>query len=111
MKSLTIVSTWGPKYWPNPVQAGIQSTIKNWPGHAKILYYPDDMSQQIDLPRTQYFDLCKEQPVLKEFIERNKDNQNKTIEILNKPTENCGTTNDLRKSKKPKKTKGEQRKT
>ena len=74
MKSLTIVSTWGPKYWPNPVQAGIQSTIKNWPGHAKILYYPDDMSQQIDLPRTQYYDLCKEQPVLKEFIERNKDN-------------------------------------
>lgn len=78
MKSLTIVSTWGPKYWPNPVQAGIQSTIKNWPGHAKILYYPDDMSQQIDLPRTQYFDLCKEQPVLKEFIERNKDNQRLT---------------------------------
>ena len=78
MKSLTIVSTWGPKYWPNPVQAGIQSTIKNWPGHAKILYYPDDMSQQIDLPRTEYFDLCKEQPVLKEFIERNKDNQRLT---------------------------------
>lgn len=78
MKSLTIVSTWGPKYWPNPVQAGIQSTIKNWPGHAKILYYPDDMSQQIDLPRTQYFDLCKEQPVLKEFIDRNKDNQRLT---------------------------------
>jgi len=78
MKSLTIVSTWGPKYWPNPVQAGIQSTIKNWPGHAKILYYPDDMSQQIDLPRTQYFDLCKEQPVLKEFIERNKDNERLT---------------------------------
>ena len=78
MKSLTIVSTWGPKYWPNPVQAGIKSTIKNWPGHAKILYYPDDMSQQIDLPRTQYFDLCKEQPVLKEFIERNKDNQRLT---------------------------------
>ena len=78
MKSLTIVSTWGPKYWPNPVQAGIQSTIKNWPGHAKILYYRDDMSQQIDLPRTQYFDLCKEQPVLKEFIERNKDNQRLT---------------------------------
>tara|TARA_R110001592_G_scaffold46578_3_gene148266 strand:- start:985 stop:1824 length:840 start_codon:yes stop_codon:yes gene_type:complete len=78
MKSLTIVSTWGPKYWPNPVQAGIQSTIENWPGHAKILYYPDDMSQQIDLPRTQYFDLCKEQPVLKEFIARNKDNQRLT---------------------------------
>ncbi len=74
MKSLTIVTTWGTKYWPNPVQPGLNSTIKNWPEHAKILAYPDDMSQQLDLPRTQYFDLCKEQPVLQEFIERNKDN-------------------------------------
>ena len=74
MKSLTIVTTWGPKYWPKPVQAGIQSTVKNWPGHAKILLYPDDMSQQLDLPRTEYYDLCKEQPKLKEFIDRHKDN-------------------------------------
>ena len=78
MKSLTIVTTWGTKYWPNPVQPGLQSTIQNWPGHAKILAYPDDMSQQLDLPRTQYFDLCKEQPVLNEFIERNKDNPRQT---------------------------------
>ena len=74
MKSLTIVTTWGTKYWPNPVQPGLKSTVQNWPEHAKILAYPDDMSQQLDLPRTEYFDLCKEQPVLKEFIERNKDN-------------------------------------
>ena len=74
MKSLTIVTTWGTKYWPSPVQAGLQSTIKNWPDHAKILLYPDDMSQQLTLPRTEYYDLCKEQPVLKEFIERNKNN-------------------------------------
>ena len=74
MKSLTIVTTWGTKYWPNPVQPGLKSTIENWPEHAKVLAYPDDMSQQLDLPRTQYFDLCQEQPVLKEFIERNKDN-------------------------------------
>ena len=74
MKSLTIVTTWGPKYWPRPVQASIQSTVKNWPGHAKILLYPDDMSQQLDLPRTEYYDLCKEQPKLKEFIDRHKDN-------------------------------------
>jgi hypothetical protein len=78
MKSLTIVTTWGPKYWPKPVQAGIQSTVKNWPGHAKILLYPDDMSQQLKLPRTEYYDLCKEQPVLKEFIERNKNNSRLT---------------------------------
>ena len=56
MKSLTVVTTWGSKYWPNPVQAGIQSTVKNWPGHAKILLYPDDMSQQLTLPRTEYYD-------------------------------------------------------
>ena len=74
MKSLTIVTTWGTKYWPTPVQAGLESTVKNWPGHAKILLYPDDMSQQLKLPRTEYYDLCKEQPVLKEFIERNKNN-------------------------------------
>ncbi len=74
MKSLTIVTTWGPKYWPKPVQAGIQSTVKNWPGHAKILLYPDDMSQQLDLPRTEYYNLCKEQPKLQEFIDRHKSN-------------------------------------
>ena len=74
MKSLTIVTTWGSKYWPNPVQAGIQSTVKNWPGHAKILLYPDDMSQQLALPRTEYYNLCKEQPKLKEFIDRHKNN-------------------------------------
>ena len=74
MKSLTIVTTWGTKYWPKPVQAGIQSTVKNWPAHAKILLYPDDMSQQMQLPRTEYYDLSIEQPALKEFIDRNKNN-------------------------------------
>jgi len=74
MKSLTIVTTWGTKYWPTPVQAGLESTVKNWPGHAKILLYPDDMSQQMQLPRTTYYDLCKEQPALQEFIDRNKNN-------------------------------------
>jgi len=74
MKSLTVVTTWGSKYWPSPVQAGIQSTVKNWPGHAKILLYPDDVSQQLSLPRTEYYNLCKEQPKLKEFIDRHKNN-------------------------------------
>ncbi len=73
-KSLTIVTTWGSKYWPNPVQAGIKSTVKNWPDHAQILLYPDDMSQQLPLPRTKYYDLCKEQPKLKEFIDKHKNN-------------------------------------
>jgi hypothetical protein len=74
MKSLTIATTWGTKYWPNPVQPCIESTIKNWPDHAKILLYPDDMSQQINSDRCYHFDLCKEQPRLQDFIDRHKDN-------------------------------------
>jgi len=74
MKSLTIVTTWGTKYWPNPVQPCIESTIKNWPDHAKILLYPDDMSQQVNSDRCYHFDLCKEQPKLQDFIDRHKNN-------------------------------------
>ena len=74
MKSLTIATTWGTKYWPNPVYPCIESTIKNWPDHAKILLYPDDMSQQVSSDRCYHFDLCKEQPKLQEFINRHKDN-------------------------------------
>ena len=70
MKSLTIATTWGPKYWPNPVQPCIERTVKNCPDHADILLYPDDMTQQLPLDRVKYYDLCKEQPKLKEFIER-----------------------------------------
>ena len=93
MKSLTIVTTWGTKYWPKPVQAGIQSTVKNWPGHAKILLYPDDMSQQIQLPRTTYYDLSIEQPALKEFIDECFDEEGKHNEQHNYKkivsTKNC----------------------
>ena len=74
MKSLTIVTTWGTKYWPNPVHPCIESTIKNWPDHAKILLYPDDMSQQVSSARCYHFDLCKEQPKLQQFINKHKDN-------------------------------------
>ena len=74
MKSLTIVTTWGTKYWPKPVQPCIESTIKNWPNHAKILLYPDDMSQQVLSERCEHYDLCKEQPMLQDFIDRHKDN-------------------------------------
>ena len=74
MKSLTIATTWGPKYWPNPVKPCIESTVQNWPDHAKILFYPDDMTQQLPLDRVEYLDLCKEQPKLLEFINKHKDN-------------------------------------
>jgi len=74
MKSLTIATTWGTKYFPNPVVPCVESTIKNWPEHSKILLYPDDMSQKIESPRVEYIDLCKSQPKLQQFIDRHKDN-------------------------------------
>ena len=74
MKKLTIVTTYGTKYWPLPVQKGLQTIEKHWPEHAEVLVYPDDMSQQMPLRNTNYYDLCKEQPKLQEFIDRHKNN-------------------------------------
>ena len=74
MKSLTIVNTFGTKYWPLPVQEALKTIEKNWPGHAQVIVYPDDMSQQVSSDRCYHFDLCKEQPKLQEFINRHKDN-------------------------------------
>ena len=47
MKSLTIVSTYSPRYFPLPVTKSLETTAKNWPSHAKILVYPDNMSQTL----------------------------------------------------------------
>ena len=94
MESLTIATTWGTKYWPNPVKPCIESTIKNWPDHAKILFYPDDMSQKIDLPRTEYIDLCKAQPKLQEFIDRHKNNPELNPRIKQNAEEQKGFDKD-----------------
>ena len=94
MKSLTIATTWGTKYWPNPVKPCIESTIKNWPDHAKILLYPDDMSQKLDLPRTEYIDLCKAQPKLQEFIDRHKNNPELNPRIKQNAEEQKGFDKD-----------------
>ena len=74
MKSLTIASTYGTRYWPLPIQKSLETTEANWPSHAKVLVYPDDMSQTVKKDRFEYYDLCKEQPSLKKFIERHTNN-------------------------------------
>ena len=51
MKSLSIVTTYSPRYWPLPIQKSIESTLENWPGHARILVYPDDQSQCMENDR------------------------------------------------------------
>jgi len=94
MKSLTIATTWGTKYYPNPVVPCVESTIKNWPEHAKILLYPDDMSQKIDSPRVEYIDLCKAQPKLQEFIDRHKDNPELNPRIKQNTEEKKGFDKD-----------------
>ena len=74
MKSLTIVNTFGTKYWPLPVQEALKTIEKNWPGHAQVIVYPDDMSQQLPLRNFKYYNLLEEQPSLKKFIDRHKNN-------------------------------------
>ena len=84
MKSLSIVTTYSPRYWPLPIKKSIESTLENWPEHAEILVYPDDATQCMDDKRLQHYDLCEEQPILKDFIDRNKNNSTcimKEIEI------------------------------
>ena len=82
MKSLTIVTTYGPRYWPLPIQKSIESTLENWPDHAKILVYPDDQTQCMSHSRLEHYDLCREQPVLDEFIVRNKNNQKRKPDMM-----------------------------
>ena len=74
MKTLTIVNTFGTKYWPLPVQEGLKSIEKHWPDHAQVLVYPDDMSQQLPLRNFKYYNLLEEQPACKTFIDRHKNN-------------------------------------
>lgn len=82
MKSLTIVSTYSPRYFPLPVTKSLETTAKNWPSHAKILVYPDNMSQTLPADkeinqtgdRFEYYNLCKEQPSLQNFIDRHTNN-------------------------------------
>ena len=87
MKKLTIVTTYGTKYWPLPVQKGLKTIEQFWPDHAEVLVYPDDMSQQMPLRNTKYYDLCKEQPKLQEFIDRHKDNPKYNPRIKQNDTE------------------------
>jgi len=94
MKTLTIATTWGTKYWPNPVRPCVESTIANWPDHAKILLYPDDMSQKIESDRVEYIDLCQAQPNLQAFIDRHKDNPELNPRIRQNKEEQAGFDKD-----------------
>jgi len=94
MKTLTIATTLGTKYWPNPVRPCVESTIANWPDHAKILLYPDDMSQKIESDRVEYIDLCQAQPNLQAFIDRHKDNPELNPRIRQNKEEQAGFDKD-----------------
>ena len=87
MKSITIVNTFGTKYWPLPVQEALKTIEKNWPGHAQVIVYPDDMSQQLPLRNFKYYNLLEEQPSLKKFIDRHKNNPKLNPRIKQNKTE------------------------
>ena len=82
MRKVALVNTYGPKYFPLPVNEALKSTNKYWPEYIQNYVYPDDISQQIELPRTHYYELVKEQPTLQTFIDRHKDNPELNPRIL-----------------------------
>ena len=84
MQTFTVTTTWGQKHWDIYAKRCIESIINNWPSEVKKIFYPDDITQQIDTENCFYHNLKNNQPELQEFIDRN--NNNKLIkERMDKP--------------------------
>ncbi len=94
MRKVALVNTYGQKYFPLPVNEALKSTNKYWPEYIQNYVYPDDISQQIELPRTHYYELVKEQPTLQTFIDRHKDNPELNPRILETKEEQQDHTKD-----------------
>jgi len=71
MQTFTLTTTWGQKHWNVYAKRCLESIAKHWPSQVQKIFYPDDITQQIDILNTQYIDLHSQQPELKEFITRN----------------------------------------
>jgi len=74
MRKVAVVNTFGSKYFPLPVNEVLETVDKYWPDYVETYCYPDDITQQIKLPRTHYFELVKERPTLQEFFNRHQNN-------------------------------------
>jgi len=71
MKTVTVTTTWAPKQWNAYAKNCVESILKYWPKHYKKLLYPDDLTQKIDAPNTQYFSLS-DNAIHQAFINRHK---------------------------------------
>ena len=84
MASYTITTTWGQTHWDIYAKRCVESIGKHWPDDVVKYFYPDDVSQQVTIANSYYFDLKQSQPELQTFIDRNKNNV-LVKERMNKP--------------------------
>lgn len=57
MQTFTVTTTWGQKHWDIYAQRCVESIITNWPSEVKKIFYPDDITQQIDTKNCFYYNL------------------------------------------------------
>ena len=84
MRSFTITTTWGQKHWNVYAKRCVESINKHWPDQVQKFFYPDDITQQIDMPNVHYYNLKQSQPELQQFIDRNQ-NHPMIIERMKNP--------------------------
>jgi len=75
MRTFTVTTTWGSPHWNIYAKRCVESISSNWPAEVKKIFYPDDLTQKIEMSNCDYYDLKACQPELNEFIERNKHNK------------------------------------
>tara|TARA_A100000172_G_scaffold76948_1_gene60876 strand:- start:4 stop:801 length:798 start_codon:yes stop_codon:yes gene_type:complete len=69
-QTFSVVTTWGLPHWDTHAKRSVQSIIDQWPQQVEKLFYPDDITQQIVAPNTNYYSLLNEQPEFATFKTR-----------------------------------------
>ena len=69
-QTFSVVTTWGPQHWDHHAKRSVQSIIDQWPADVQKYFYPDDITQQISAPNTNYYTLTNEQPTFVDFKAR-----------------------------------------
>ena len=69
-QTFSVVTTWGDQHWDHHAKRSVQSILAQWPEQVAKFFYPDNLSQQIKAPNTNYYSVATEQPTFNEFKDR-----------------------------------------
>ena len=69
-QTFSVVTTWGLPHWDTHAKRSVPRIIDQWPQQVEKLFYPDDITQQIVAPNTNYYSLLNEQPEFSTFKTR-----------------------------------------